>query len=373
MKFVKKYESFKADWNNQNLQPVNEEFLKAIGDFFKNIFKKAVDEVKKLGKNPDAEQLEDWVRKNPLNPQDDTYLFKKIMEEFGKKTEANEQDCLDLVKNILDPQTGALGKDGLQTLYDDLLKAFGKELPTTDIVKFYLETIRNRAIKDYKYAGGPDLKVGTDTKIDDKKVITDMKDTTHLPEFKKAIAAAAQDNKKRKQLAIDWVNKTLVTRLDKYASEINDEQVDAYLKTVGKKSPEGGVEDLKPGESVIYKRDKFNEEEWKKLTDEDKKKPTEGKMKELQDKEMIGIKKVKEIKGDEVSFEDADFKKKKEDILGKSEAKAEDQEDLSKKLGELKTKKPEDIKKVSSYVNFISDEKNKDKIAEIEKIIGGGE
>lgn len=52
-------------------------------------------------------------------------------------------------------------------------------------------------------------------------------------------------------------------------------------------------------------------------------------------------------------------------------AKAEGQEDLVKKLGELKSKKPEDIKKVSSYVDFISKEENKDKVEQIDKIVGG--
>jgi hypothetical protein len=46
---------------------------------------------------------------------------------------------------------------------------------------------------------------------------------------------------------------------------------------------------------------------------------------------------------------------------------------LVKKLGEIKSKKPEDIKKVSSFVDFISDEKNKDKVAEIDKIMSEGE
>ena len=100
-------------------------------------------------------------------------------------------------------------------------------------------------------------------------------------------------------------------------------------------------------------------------------------MKELQDKEMIGIKDIKEVKGDDISFEKGDgtlFTKKIDEILGKVEGvKPEGQEDLVKKLGELKTKKPEDIKKVSQYVDFISDEKNKDKIVELDKIINAGE
>jgi hypothetical protein len=100
-------------------------------------------------------------------------------------------------------------------------------------------------------------------------------------------------------------------------------------------------------------------------------------MKELQDKEMIGIKKFKEKAGiysvGTVYFQDADFSKKQTDVLGKVEGqKAEGQEDLVKKLSDLKTKKPDDIKKVGTFVDFISDEANKDKVAEIDKIIGGG-
>jgi hypothetical protein len=261
-----------------------------------------------------------------------------------------------------------MGKQGLQTLYDGLLKAFGKDVPTLDIVKFYLETIRNRAIKDYKYAGGPDLKVGTDAKVDDKKIIVDMKDTTHLPEYKKVIATAQQDNKKRKQLAADWVNKTLLVRLDKYLSEIPDDAVDNYLKTLGKEAPEGGG-DFKVGDSVLYKRDNWEKnkagEIWDKMTDDEKTKPGEGKLKELIDNESVGIKVVKAIEGDVVRFTDVDWIKNTGDILGKVEAKAEGQEDLTQTLGEVKTKNPEAIKKLGDIAKLYQDpEANKDKIAE---------
>jgi hypothetical protein len=373
MNYVRKFESFR---NYKGLQPINEELLAGVLNFFKNLWNKATEELKKLGENPTIDKVEDWVDKNPMNPTDDTYIFKGVIDEFNKLPEANEQNCLDLIKNILDPETGALGKQGMQPLYDNIIKAFGNDSPTIDIIRFIMETIRNRAIKDYKYAGGPDLKVvpKVEAKVDQKKIILDMKDTTHLPDFKKVILTAAQDNKKRKQLALDWVNKTLVPRLDKYLTEIKDDELNKYLEDLGKEAPEAGPEGgYKPGDSVIYKRDKFNEDEWKKVTDQDKLKPNEGIMKDLQDKEMIGIKKIKEIKGEDVTFEDADFTKKTSDLLGKVDAKAEGQEDLVKKLGELKTKKPDDIKKVSQYVDFISDEKNKDKIAELDKIMSAGE
>lgn len=373
-KYVRNFKSFR---NELNSSTVNEDILGiggALKELFGKLWQKGVEEIKKLGKNPSPEQLKGWIDKNVLNPGDDTYILKGVMDAFTKKPEANEQDCLDLIKNILDPQVGSLGKGGMQSLYDNLLKNLGKESATLDIVKFYMETIRNRAIKDFKYAGGPDLKVGTDAKVDDKKVIVDMKDQTHLPVYKKAILAAQQDNKKRKQIAIDWVNKTLLTSLKKYFTEIKDEDVDAYLKSVGKEAPEG-VAEIKPGESVIYKREKFSEDEWKKLTDDDKKKPGEGKMKELEDKEMIGIKKVKAVNGEEVSFEDADFKKTTGDILGKVEGeKAEGQDDLVKTLGELKTKNPEAITKMGDVAKLYQDpDANKDKITEIEKLLGGEE
>jgi len=370
MKYVKSFESHR---NSSKLEPVNEELLGGILNFFKNMWSKAVEEIKKLGKNPNPEQLEEWIDKNPLNPTDDSYILKGVMDEFTKKLEANEQDCLDLVKNILDPQLGSLGKQGLQTLYDGLIKAFGNDAPTLDIVKFLMESIRNRAIKDYKYAGGPDLKVvaNQESKVDDKKVIVDMKDTTHLPEFKKIILTAQQDNKKRKQLAIDWVNKTLVPRLDKYLTEIKEEDLNKYIESVGKKAPEVGPEGgYKVGDTVVYKREKFDQAKWDALTDDDKKKPEEGKMKELK-VDGIGIKKISKIEGDKVSFEGSEFTKTMGDILMKIDEKAEGQEDLSKKLGELKTKNPENIKKVGSFVDFISDEANKDKVAEIDKIMGG--
>ena len=117
MKHIRKFESYR---NNKNV--VNEAILGSVINFFKGMWAKAVEEIKKLGKNPSPEQVEQWVDKNPMNPADDGYIFKPQMDEFKKKTEANEQDCLDLIQNLLDPETGCLGKQGLQTLYDGILK-----------------------------------------------------------------------------------------------------------------------------------------------------------------------------------------------------------------------------------------------------------
>ena len=369
MKHIRKFESYR---NNKNV--LNEEILGSVINFFKNMWNKAAEEIKKLGKNPTSDKIEEWVDKNPMNPADDGYIFKPQMDEFKKKTEANEQDCLDLIQNLLDPETGCLGKQGLQTLYDGILKSFGKESPTLDIVKYYMETIRNRAIKDYKFAGGPDLKVGTDAKIDPKKINKDMKDTTHLPDFKKVILTAGQDAKKRKQICVDWVEKTLLPRLDKYCAEINNEQVDVYLKSINKESPKG-ASNYVVGDSVIFKRDSFekpDQAEWDKLTDDDKKKPNEGKIKKLMDDKKINIMKISKIEGDKISFEGVDFIKTTGDILMKVEAGAEGDE--SKKTAETLSKikgDPEKMKQVNTYAEFIQKPENKDKIEQVNKILSG--
>ena len=386
MKHLRGYEKFKESRKiSENLNPVNEEFLGKLFGGLKELFGKVWDQAvagmkKELGKNPEPEKIKGYLDQNILDPNKPTFVFKAVVGKdspFFKAPTANDQSCLELIGKMLDPVSGGLGsgpEGGLQQLYDDLLKNFGKETPTLDIVKYYLETIRNRAIKDYKYAKGPDLKVGKPPVINPKDINFTLTDLTHLPDLKK-ILTTAKDEKAKRQVTLDWVNKTFLVRLDKYLSEIKNEDVDKYIQSVGKEVPEAGPEGgYKAGDTVIYKRGKFNDDEWGKITDEEKKKPEEGKMKDLQDKEMIGIKKVKEIKGEDVSFEDADFTKKTSDLLGKVEAKAEGQDDLVNTLKDVKTKNPEAIKKLDNIAKMYQEpDKNKDKIAEIDKLIGGEE
>ena len=369
MKYVKSFESHR---NSSKLEPVNEELFGNIVNFFKGLWSKAMEELKKLGEDPDTTKVKDWIADNPFNPSDNNYLFKTVMDEFKKKPEANDQDALTLVDSILNPETGVLGKQGLAPLYESLKKAYPPQEgePASSqyaTFEYFFNTIRTKAIIQYKFAAS------TDGKVDPKKINIDLKDMTHLPDVKKLLTAAT-DGKKKKDAIVNWCEKTLFPQLDKLADAITEEEVNKNLESrkipVPEAGPEGGY---KVGDNVVYKREKFDQAKWDALTDDDKKKPNEGKMKELQ-AEAIGIKKISKIEGDKVSFEGAEFTKTMGDILMKTEeVKAEGQEDLVKKLSDMKTKKPEDIKKVGTFVDFISDEANKDKVAEIDKIIGGGE
>jgi len=367
MKYIRTFESFKLN----NLKPVNEELLGSVINFFKNMWSKATDELKKLGKNPSIAQIDQWIEKNPFNPTDDTYMLKSVMDEFKKKPTANDQDCLTLIDTILDPNIGALGKQGLQPFYDDLLKAFGNNLQPLDVITYYMERIRNRAIKDYKFAGGPDLKVGVVVTLDPKKKIIDLADTTHLPDFKKVLKAATDDKKKR-DVTIAWVEKTLLPRLEKYATEVTDEEVTAFLKTKGIE-PTGKVE-YKAGDELVYLRDGSEKSEWDALTDDQKKNITEKPASEI-----TNIKPVDRVEGDKFIFTNVstgkEFTKTAADILMKTDtSKIEGQDDLVNTLKDLKTKNPGSIPKIDEISKLYSDPiANKDKIAEIEKAIGTSE
>jgi hypothetical protein len=375
MKYVRDFNNFKS-----NRDSVNEEFIGGLMNWFKGLWKKAVENLKKLGDDPSTEDLRKWVDDNPFNSSSESFLFKSVLDEFKKEPSANNEKCLEVIDKILDPESGTLGKSGLQPLYDNLLQAFGKDnVGPLETIKFIMETIRNRAIKDYKYAGGPDFKVGQEAKIDPNAKKMDLTDTTHLPDFKKVLQGAGQDDKNRKELSIGWIEKTLMTRLDKYASEVTDQQVQEYLKSKNIKSSSGGdgmtydkLKDFYDKKTpVIYKLKGFNQANWDKLTDEEKKNPE----KEPASK-LVGVKTINAIDDQDtdqsLTFLDKDdnptIKKGYKDIIGPSEEKADGQEDLVKTLSDLKTKNPEAIKKMSTIANLYNDpEANKDKIAEIEK------
>ena len=356
MKYLKGYKSFN--------EPVNEELLGGLVNFFKGMWAKATEEIKKLGENPTIAQIDDWITKNAFNPSDDNYMFKNVMDEFKKKADANDQDCLTLVENIIDPTTGVLGSQGLQPLYDDLLKAFGKNAAPLNIFQYFINTVRNRAIADYKYCGGP-----TDGKVDPKKKNMDLKDTTHLPDLKK-ILTSATDNKKKKDVTINWVEKTLITRLTKYLSEIKEEDVKKYLESKKIEVPAGGDE-YKVGDNVIYLLKNIKKEDWDKLPEDQKAKPNDPPTNTL-----VGVHKISKIDGDNYTILDKDEKptitKTKDEIVGKAEeeTKSEEAKKAAESLGKIKND-PDKMNKVATFADFLQNDANKDKIAEVEKIIGG--
>lgn len=65
-----------------------------------------------------------------------------------------------------------------------------------------------------------------------------------------------------------------------------------------------------------------------------------------------------------------EVKKDFDELVAKKDEKTEEEEDLPKKLADIKAKRPDDINKISNFADFISKEENKDKSKDIYKIMG---
>jgi len=360
MKYVRNFDSFRKN------KPVNEELLGGLLNWFKKMWDKAVKDLEALENDPNA--IKDWVIKNALNPKDDTNVFSQVLKEFEKKPTANDQDCLTLVDNLLDPETGSLGKQGVGVLLSN--KALqGEELKAKRaMLEYIINTARNQTIAKVKFAGGP-----TDGKVDPKKKNMNLTDTTHLPDLKKILTAAKTDEKKKRDESLKWVTTVFIPMIQNFVKAIKEDDIRASLTKQGIEL--AATADYKEGDTVIYKRDKFNEDEWSKVTDEDKKKPTEGPIKDMIDKEMIGIDKIEKAEGDNITFKDntgKDFIKTKEDILSKSaDEKGPNAQELAKTLGEIKADENK-MKQMNTLAGIVKDpEANKDKMDQpLSKILG---
>lgn len=401
MKYIKKYESFK----NQNSEPVNEEFLGKLIGGIKNLFKKAQERINKTKGGKEVE-----------------VIYQKYLTMITTELAKTAQIDLNVAaasKGDLPAAPGATTNDANAKLAVDTLK---KKKAIMDQI---VQKIKANALKEMdailtKFGGAaanPQLKIVIDSKKDqfemdylnaqiayldkagDKTMITTIskerdalskKIEDDFKEFDgaKAVTYAVGDEviyllkdktpeeydktkKPEDQKEVVGVHK--IAELDGDNFTLEDEKGEPTIKKTGKEimgKVEGAAktEEYKVGDTVLYLLKGKTKQEFDALTDDEKKKPTEGKAGEI-----VGVKKIEKIEGDKVTFLDKDGKptivKTLAEIVGKSEGgEVEGEEDLQKKLGEMKSK-PEELKKVASYVDFMSDEKNAAKVAEIEKII----
>lgn len=331
MKYVKKYESFKS-LKDQN--PVNEEFLFGLmGKLFGKI-------KERINKTKGGKELETVYQK-----------WLKVVNDGVAKLGITELNILNASADKSGEKPGPKDDEKSKALRDLLNKNKAK-----------IEQVIAEAQKG--------------AEVEMNGILDKMGGSKKNPQLEMLIKS------KLIQFKIDVLNAQIAAfnSVGDAGSAANiQKESDAESKKVEdtlKNFDTAKAVEFKPEDTVIYKREKFVQADWDKLTEDDKKKPNEGKVKELVDKGQIGTKKISKVEGDKISFQDADFTKTIDDLLMKIETatgeKAEGQEDLTKKLGELKAKNPDDIKKVSDFVSFMSDEKNKDKVAEIEKIMTGG-
>lgn len=330
------------------IEPVNEEIIGKIVNFFKNMWNKAITELEKIGNDPN--NVKDYVLNNTLNLKDDTNVFSQLIKDFTALPGANDQACLDLISNMLDKETGSLGKQGIGILLSDK-KLQGDDMKAKRrMLEYIINTSRDKVINELKF------------QTDAKKRNVSLDDANHLPDLKKALKAAGTDEKKKKDATLNYVNTNLITKLVNNVKAIKEEDVRAVLSKEGIEV----VSDFEVKDVVKYKTKKFD------ATKDEDDQPEGG----------VAQGEVRKIEGDNVTIFNsnlnAEIKKSKDDIIGKvsEEEKKEEEGENAKKaaeaLGKIKADE-EKMGKVTKFAEFIQDENNKDKVAEIEKILSGGE
>ena len=327
MKYVRTYESFKEKRNNQ--EPVNEEFIGkllasatgALKNFLGNItapFKTLKDDFKKSMKIEDV--------KKKMSGAVDTIL-KSASDNINK---AEDENAINQIK------------DAFRKEIDEKVLEFDKEIKTVK------ESVLNESVKD--------------TMIGARVLMGMLKDTAlkFKEEYDKKFAAA-KDLSAKKAVAVEEIKKIAEEFKKKIADESAFKAAEEKYMTDNK--IEDGDDDLFKSYGVTKKEELVGKEVSYKMKGYDpNKKPEE-------QKDKIGRLKVLKVTPDGLFFdgEKEDFEKKMEDIL--PNAKSEDQEELTKTLGDIKGK-PDAISMVNKVAQVIKGGKQEE-IDKIKSAISG--
>ena len=313
MKYVRTFESFRNN-KNSKVEPVNEEIFGAIGRFFSNMFKKAKEMINKTKGGAEIEQI--------------YYNYLKLIDEqFAKQANVK--------LNLLSIAKGASKKN--ESMIFEAEEAVESETETAE--------------DGTEEAGGADAKMTPDTLKQKNdllvQIINKMK-TTALSEMDgvlKKYGGAAKNPQlaviiqtRKDQFDLDFMNakisflekagdKTMVSEITKQRDAVA-KKIENSLKKVENVKP---VEYKEGDQAYFLKKDK-TKEEWDKLTDDEKKKPEEGKAAELV--ELLTISKVD---GDKFSVKDSEGKeveKTSDSLIKKKENTESDKEGVEYKEGD---------------------------------------
>ena len=363
MKYIKKYESFK----NNRSEKVNEEFLGALlsaaKGAFKNFlngiaapFKTIKDDFKKGLKR---EELKTKVTNmlntllktttDNINKAEDESILNQIVDQFQKEF---DEKCAEIDKEILTikESNGNLVLEG--AIQDGMIA--GRVL--LGMVK--QKTAELKMEFDKKVAAAKDLAGKKAARIAEIKAVVD--------DFRKKVAddkyidgeiAKYKEEKKivgkpGGNIILDWGDVEIeVKKLEGDATAKHP----GYLQVVKSGSKKlvvvEGQETLVKISGTIKKGEKV------KLTEILK----NGQPDPMKEYETGALERIVDVNGKEVDTYQ----------FGEAAAPADGQEELQKKLGALK-EKPEELKKISNYLDFISKPENATKVAEFEKIMGEG-
>lgn len=283
---------------------INEGILGNIFNFLKKLWGGLINELNKL-ENPDPKNLKEFVANKVLSTKSNSCIFKGVADEFNKKSDPNDQDCLDMVKNMIDPVDGVLSDNAIKDLTENLKKSNKDKIEIPFMLGYILNIVRNKIIVETKYAGS------SDGKVDPQKITVDLNDTNHLPDYKSQLKNA-NDGKAKKKVAETYYVK-LIEEMIKINNNITDDEINKYLEDNNVEKSTPSVSDIEKTwnenkeANFIYVRDGHTVEEWNKLDDNKKKD-------ELEKGEMVSSNVITKIDNNKVTFKGKDGKEFEKDI-----------------------------------------------------------
>lgn len=353
MKYMKTYESFRSSKDTSSEEePVNEIFG-AIGRFFSNMFKKAGELIRKTkgGSEVDAiynkylDKLETELQKSAgvsLN-----LLAAEKQSELDRKPEQKPKQN---EKEGEEAQETEEKKESL-LFNGNLIKEAEEVQAQSADVKMTPETLKQKkAVLDQIVKKIKDMAL---KEMD--AVLTKLGGAAKNPQLEAIISA------KKDQFDLDFLNaqikfleeagdKTMVPNLVKQRDVVTKKIEKTYKDMAAMKPVE-----YKAGDSVIYLLKDKTKEDWNKLTDDEKKKPTEGKAKDI-----VGVRTIDKIDGDNFTILDKDgkptIKKTGDEIIGKSETTEGGEKPEFKEGDKVKYKKKDGTENQAEVVKIDGDD-----------------
>jgi hypothetical protein len=308
MKYIKTFESHRT---SKNTETVNEEFLGAIGKFFGNMFKKAKERINKTKGGQEVEAI-----------------YQKYLDLISKEFAKTAKVELNLAAAARENEgTGAVPKkESLDTEVSDMINeaddapaaegdapAAEGEAPATPevdaktavaqlkskktVLDQIIKKLKEMALKEMdavlkKYGGAaanPQLEI----------IITAKKDQFDLDFMNAQISWLEKAGDKTESIAISKQRDAIAKKIEADYKDFDSKKAVTY----------------KEGDNVIYKLQDFKQEEWDKLSAEQKAKPDEEPA-----SKYVGIHKVTKIDGDKFTIDLGDGKtveKTGAEIIGK--------------------------------------------------------
>lgn len=339
---------------------INEEFIGALVNYFKGLWKKMAAEIAKL--NNDPNKIKDFIFNTTLNPTSKDSVFFNEFNKFKENKAPNDEAIFNFIDEILNKETGVLGKQGIGNLFNDPSLRGDKMAAKRLAFQYIITTARDFVIKKIRY----------DLKKNIERVNGKFKDTNFLGGLKQQIP---DESKIKVETVQKWITTNIFVAMQNFVKTIREEDIKAAMAKGG--VAESGETyttyglkswDEAKDKQVYYKRDGWDEN---KKDEEQGNLIATGTVKEVNDaageltihNDKINQDIVKKF--DQVISKEIGDKVSQTKVAG---ATGGDEQKLKDSLVKIKTD-PAKLGQVLKYTDFIQNPENADKITQINNII----